>query len=48
MPENRLKWRFFGVLGLLFRALSQIDLPGLGQERFYGGGIFPATVIANP
>jgi len=29
--KNRLKWRFFRVLCSDFRALSQIDLPGLGR-----------------
>jgi len=46
--KNRFNRRFFCVCGLLFRVSSQIDLPGLGQEKFYGGGNFPAAVIANP
>jgi len=46
--KNRLNRRFFSILGLIFRVLSQIDLPGLGLERFYGGGIFPAAVNVNP
>jgi len=30
------------------RAIPNLDLPGLGLERFYGGGIFPAAVNVNP
>ena len=45
--KNRLNRRFFGVLELLFRVLSQIDLPDLGQERFHCGGASPAIVSAK-
>jgi len=46
--KNHLKWRFFCVYCSCFKEPSQIDLPGLGLERFYGGGIFPAAVNVNP
>jgi len=45
--KNRLNRRLFGVLELLFRVLSQIDLPDLGQERFHCGGASPAIVSAK-